>query len=119
LGKVALLSGVWASDLLRYRPKWHRCEYCDGQPNTSHRLDWYEPNSPNAFAYEQHILLQLVNPTLEDAAYLFQRIYLDPEDYRLLPDHQIWPFHGISQRAGIIGRITTNHFDDKIDRWIF
>jgi transposase len=31
-------------------------------------LDWHEPNSPNTFAYEQHILLQLVNTTVEDVA---------------------------------------------------
>jgi len=53
---------------LRYRPKRYRCEYCDGQPTTSQRLDWHEPNSPNSFAYEQHILLQLVNATVEDVA---------------------------------------------------
>jgi transposase len=53
---------------LRYRPKRYRCEYCDGQPTSSQRLEWHEPNSPNAFAYDQHILLQLVNATLEDVA---------------------------------------------------
>ena len=53
---------------LRYRPKRYRCEYCDGHPTTSQRLDWHEPNSPNTFAYEQHILLQLVNATVEDVS---------------------------------------------------
>jgi len=53
---------------LRYRPKRYRCEHCDGQPTTSQRLDWHEANSPNAFAYEQHILLQLVNTTVEDVS---------------------------------------------------
>jgi len=53
---------------LGYRPKRYRCEYCDGQPTTSQRLDWHEPNSPNTFAYEQHILLQLVNATVEDVS---------------------------------------------------
>lgn len=53
---------------LRYRPKRYRCEYCDGQPTTSQRLDWHEANSPNTFAYELHILLQLVNATVEDVA---------------------------------------------------
>ena len=53
---------------LRYRPKRYRCEYCDGGPSTSQRLDWHEPNSPNTFAYEQHILLQLVNATVEDVS---------------------------------------------------
>lgn len=53
---------------LRYRPKRYRCEYCDGHPTASQRLDWHEPNSPNTFAYEQHILLQLVNATVEDVS---------------------------------------------------
>lgn len=53
---------------LRYRPKRYRCEYCDGGPTTSQRLVWHEPNSPNTFAYEQHILLQLVNATVEDVS---------------------------------------------------
>lgn len=53
---------------LRYRPKRYRCEYCDGQPTTTQRLDWHEPNSPNTYAYEEHILLQLVNSTVEDVA---------------------------------------------------
>ncbi|MCA1806948.1 MAG: ISL3 family transposase, partial [Actinobacteria bacterium] len=44
------------------------CDDCDGQPTSSQRLDWHEPNSPNSFAYEQHILLQLVNTTVEDVA---------------------------------------------------
>lgn len=53
---------------LHYRPKRYRCEYCEGGPTTSQRLDWHEPNSPNTFAYEQHILLQLVNATVEDVS---------------------------------------------------
>ena len=53
---------------LRYRPKRFRCEYCDGHPTSSQRLDWHEPNSPNTFAYEQHILLQLINATVEDVS---------------------------------------------------
>jgi transposase len=53
---------------LRYRPRRYRCEYCDSHPVTSQRLDWHEPNSPNVFAYELHILLQLVNSTIEDVS---------------------------------------------------
>ena len=53
---------------LRYRPKRYRCEYCDGHPTSSQRLGWHEPNSPNTFAYEQYILLQLINATVEDVS---------------------------------------------------
>ena len=53
---------------LRYRPKRFRCDDCDGQPTTTQNLDWHEPKSPNAYFYEQHILLQLVNATIEDVS---------------------------------------------------
>lgn len=53
---------------LRYRPKRYRCEDCDGHPTTTQSLDWHEPKSPNAYFYEQHILLQLVNATIEDVS---------------------------------------------------
>jgi transposase len=66
--KLRYLSVFGHPTYLRYRPKRYRCEYCDGQPTTSQRLDWHEPNSPNAFAYEHHILLQLVNATIKDVA---------------------------------------------------
>jgi len=66
--KLRYLSVFGHPTYLRYRPKRYRCEYCDGQPTSAQRLDWHEPNSPNSFAYEQHILLQLVNTTVEDVA---------------------------------------------------
>ena len=66
--KLRYLSVFGYPTYLRYRPKRYRCEYCDGQPTTSQRLDWHEPNSPNTFAYEQHIMLQLVHTTVEDVS---------------------------------------------------
>ena len=66
--KLRYLSVFEHPTYLRYRPKRYRCEVCDGQPTSSQRLAWHEPNSPNAFAYEEHILLQLVNATVEDVA---------------------------------------------------
>ena len=53
---------------LRYQPRRYRCEYCKGQPTTTQQLDWHEPNTPNSFAYEQSILLQLVNSTIVDVS---------------------------------------------------
>ncbi len=53
---------------LRYRPKRYRCENCDGRPTTTQQLAWHDPNSPNTFSYEQYILFQLVNSTLEDVS---------------------------------------------------
>jgi transposase len=66
--KVRYLPVFGHPTYLRYRPKRYRCEYCEGQPTTTQRLDWHEPNSPNTYAYEEHILLQLVNSTIEDVA---------------------------------------------------
>jgi transposase len=66
--KVRYLPVFGHPTYLRYRPKRYRCENCDGQPTTTQRLDWHEPNSPNTYAYEEHILLQLVNSTVEDVA---------------------------------------------------
>jgi transposase len=52
------------SSYLRYRPKRYYCENCDA--TTTQKVDWHEPNSPHSQAYDEHILLQLVNATIED-----------------------------------------------------
>ena len=51
---------------LRYRPKRYQCLECEGQPTTSQRVDWHEANSRHSFAYDEHLLLQLVGTTIED-----------------------------------------------------
>ena len=66
--KVRYLSVFGHPTYLRYRPKRYRCENCDGHPTTTQGLDWHDPNSPNSYDYEQHILLQLVNSTIGDVA---------------------------------------------------
>jgi transposase len=53
---------------LRYRPKRYGCGNCEGHPTTTEKLDWHESNSPHSFAYDEHILLQLINSTLEDVS---------------------------------------------------
>jgi transposase len=53
---------------LRYRPKRYRCDDCDGHPTTTQPLTWHEPNSPQTTAYDTHLLLQLVNATIEDVS---------------------------------------------------
>jgi transposase len=53
---------------LRYRPKRYRCDACDGQPTTTQQLTWHVPNSPQTTAYDTHLLLQLVNATIEDVS---------------------------------------------------
>jgi transposase len=51
---------------IRIRPKRFRCPYCDDHPTTTQRLSWYTPKALQTRAYEQHLLAQLVNSTIED-----------------------------------------------------
>ncbi len=60
---------------LRYRPKRYRCEECEGHPTTTQPLTWHEPNSPQTTAYDTHLLLQLVNATVEDVSIKEQLAY--------------------------------------------
>jgi len=53
---------------LRYRPTRYQCQDCTGHPTTTQGLEWHEANSPHSFAYDNHILLQLVNSTVEDVS---------------------------------------------------
>jgi transposase len=53
---------------LRYRPRRYQCLECDGHPTTTQRLDWRESNSPDSIVYDDHLLLQLVNSTVEDVS---------------------------------------------------
>lgn len=51
---------------LRYRPRRYQCLECEDQPTTTQRVDWHDHNSPHTFAFDEHLLLQLVGSTLED-----------------------------------------------------
>ena len=53
---------------LRYRPNRYQCQDCEGQATTTQRLEWHDANSPHSFSYDNHILLQLVNSTVEDVS---------------------------------------------------
>lgn len=53
---------------LRYRPKRYRCIGCEGHPTTTEVLEWHDGNSPHTRAYDNHILLGLVNATIEDVS---------------------------------------------------
>jgi transposase len=53
---------------LRYRPRRYQCQDCEGHPTTTEKLEWQDSNSPHSFAYDNHILLQLVNSTVEDVS---------------------------------------------------
>jgi transposase len=51
---------------LRYRAKRYYCAKCDA--TTTQQVEWRDPNSPHATVYEEHLLLQLVNSTVQDVS---------------------------------------------------
>jgi len=51
---------------IRLRPGRYQCLYCDGTPTTTQQLSWYTPRSAYTKAYEEHILLGVVNSTVQD-----------------------------------------------------
>jgi transposase len=51
---------------LRYRPKRYYCAKCDA--TTTQEVDWRDPNSPHAMVYDDHLLFQLVNSTVQDVS---------------------------------------------------
>ncbi len=61
---------------LRYRARRYQCPTCEGHPTTTQRLDWHDPQSPHTFAWEEHLLLQLIGSTLEDVR-LKERVTYD------------------------------------------
>ena len=52
---------------IRLRPKRYKCPDCDGK-TTTQKLEWYENKSPHTKAYDHHLMLQLVNSTVEDVS---------------------------------------------------
>lgn len=52
---------------IRLRPKRYACPHCGGK-TTTQTLDWYETRSPHTKAYDQHLMVQLVNSTVEDVS---------------------------------------------------
>jgi len=52
---------------IRLRPKRHECPHCDGK-TTTQTMDWYETKSPHTKAYDHHLMLQLINSTVEDVS---------------------------------------------------
>ncbi len=53
---------------LLIKPKRGLCRSCDDEPTTNQRVDWYEYKSRYTKAYEDHVLLSLVNSTVADVS---------------------------------------------------
>jgi transposase len=52
---------------VRLQPKQYECPYCNGR-TTTQTLDWYDSKSPHTKAYDQYLMLALVNSTVEDVS---------------------------------------------------
>jgi len=53
---------------IRLQPKRFECPYCPSKPRSTQQLSWYTPKSRHTKAYEEQVLLQVVNSTLQDVA---------------------------------------------------
>ncbi len=62
------LSILGRKTYIRIRPARYQCPYCDNNPTTTQKLPWYDPRSPHTKAYEDNVLLSLVNSTVEDVS---------------------------------------------------
>lgn len=57
---------------IRLRPKRYECPYCSTKKHkkiSTQQLAWYSPRSPHTKAYEEQVLCQLVNSTIQDVAF--------------------------------------------------
>jgi transposase len=67
--QVRHLSAFGMKTYVRFRPKRCECKECPEKPTTTQQVDWCLPRSPHTKAFEEHILLQLVNSTVEDVSH--------------------------------------------------
>ena len=62
------LSILGKETYLRIAPKRYQCFHCDGCPTTTQTLSWYNSMSRETIAYEEHLLLSLINSTVSDVS---------------------------------------------------
>jgi len=62
------LSILGMKTYIRIHPARYQCTHCAGKPVTTQTLNWYDPRSPHKKAYEEHILLEMVNSTVADVS---------------------------------------------------
>jgi transposase len=53
---------------IELRPKRFICRRCPGEPTTTQQLPWYEVRSPHTKAYDDWLMLNLINSTEADVA---------------------------------------------------
>jgi transposase len=62
------LSVLGMETYIRIRPRRGQCHDCLHEPTTTQVLGWYEQRSPHTKAYDEYLLKQLVNSTIEDVS---------------------------------------------------
>lgn len=62
------LSVLGRETYIRLRPRRGQCRDCLYEPTTTQVLGWYEQRSPHTRAYDEYLLKQLVNSTIEDVS---------------------------------------------------
>lgn len=62
------LSVLGRETSIHIRPRRGQCKTCRYEPTTTQILSWYEPRSPHTTAYDEYLLKQLVNSTIEDVS---------------------------------------------------
>ena len=93
------------------RPARYQCMDCDGNPTTTQRSSWYDERSPHTRAYEEHVLLELVNSTVEDVAIkealgyeavmgIIKRRIKDTVDWDAIKDIEVIGIDEISLKKG-------------------
>jgi len=93
------------------RPARYQCMDCDGNPTTTQRSSWYDERRPHTRAYEEHVLLELVNSTVEDVAIkealgyeavmgIIKRRIKDTVDWDAIKDIEVIGIDEISLKKG-------------------
>jgi len=67
--QVRHLSAFGLKTWIRFRPQRYECIFCPEKTTTTQQVDWCLPRSPHTIAFEEHLLLQLVNSTVEDVSH--------------------------------------------------
>lgn len=62
------LSILGRKTYIRIYPVRYKCIYCKDRPTTTQRLSWHNQRSPHTKAYEEYLLLCMVNSTVADVS---------------------------------------------------
>ncbi len=62
------LSILGQKTFIRIHPARYTCLHCKGKPTTTQKLPWYVQRSPHTKTYDEHLLRELINSTVEDVS---------------------------------------------------